>query len=630
MYMFSNAGDVVEVVAERTVDDDYEPPLVHNGRIKIIDRVKNYFKLSDGVFVAPSVVEAAIEGCPGVAIRAALVMHTSTAQHAVSVVVQLFRHPSPRLSEQEVLRLVQLQVSEAGLRTHERPAVCVCTTDEWTAQNGLLTASNKLNRLALIKKYRPAVTARWQALLQQGVGGAAGGGAEGRLAAASSVSASSAAAAAEAGRRWGAIVTDAARRVLQVDAVDHALTLEAQGADSLSRMHFIELVPGITFEMASALTVGELVVGAPHTDVPVVDGARLTFDVESFVATHVAACHPAKSFAARAPPQRLLHRPQRVLLTGGSGFFGRALLERMLASTDWHVVVLFHTSEPQRVAPRYRARVTVQRGDVCAENLGLDPEDAAAVDIIVHCAGAVHHLHSYDALFDANVGGARRVLQLSRFRAKGAPITPPKPIFFTSSVSVDQMTAAEAAEEGGYVATKWVAEHTFAEARNRTGQAIGIMRLGMVGWDDRGVNDTDWLSRLLQGCVNIDAIPETQGQTLDIIPREFCAALALRLMQARGAPATWNLINSRNRCSLGSLFAWVVPGVDAIPFEAWIAAAEAQGEKGLMLFAKGLPDDRDEMYDDEATGVAGGGSLEWPIIDQAYAELFRKQINARR
>ena len=61
---------------------------------------------------------------------------------------------------------------------------------------------------------------------------------------------------------------------------------------------------------------------------------------------------------------------------------------------------------------------------------------------------------------------------------------------------------------------------------------MGILRLGMVGWDAEDFNCDDWLCRLLSGCARIGLVPVTEGQTIDLIPRDFSAELALRLIRA--------------------------------------------------------------------------------------------------
>ena len=59
-----------------------------------------------------------------------------------------------------------------------------------------------------------------------------------------------------------------------------------------------------------------------------------------------------------------------------------------------------------------------------------------------------------------------------------------------------------------------------------------MLRLGMVGWDAAGCNRDDWLCRLLSGCARLGMVPAAEGHTIDLIPRDFSAELALRLIRA--------------------------------------------------------------------------------------------------
>lgn len=62
-------------------------------------------------------------------------------------------------------------------------------------------------------------------------------------------------------------------------------------------------------------------------------------------------------------------------------------------------------------------RVEVIAADLAASQLALDTSCwrrvAAEVDAILHCGAFVHHLHSYEAMKDANVSVTEALLRLA-------------------------------------------------------------------------------------------------------------------------------------------------------------------------------------------------------------------------
>lgn len=113
-------------------------------------------------------------------------------------------------------------------------------------------------------------------------------------------------------------------------------------------------------------------------------------------------------------------REARILLTGGTGFFGGWLLESLLWATDRlaggvAVTVLTRDPEAFRAARPHLAghpAVSLLRGDV----LTLEPPDAAFTHVL-HAAtpaSAALNLGSPRLMFETIVEGTRRVLEVAR------------------------------------------------------------------------------------------------------------------------------------------------------------------------------------------------------------------------
>jgi nucleoside-diphosphate-sugar epimerase len=110
----------------------------------------------------------------------------------------------------------------------------------------------------------------------------------------------------------------------------------------------------------------------------------------------------------------------RILLTGGSGVVGTALLPR-LAAAD--VVCLTHRSALRAEAGAPGA-VELVRGDVRAERFGLSDADyrrlLGRVDVVVHAAATTDFRQERALVEATNVGGPRTVVRFAD--AAGVPV----------------------------------------------------------------------------------------------------------------------------------------------------------------------------------------------------------------
>jgi alcohol-forming fatty acyl-CoA reductase len=153
------------------------------------------------------------------------------------------------------------------------------------------------------------------------------------------------------------------------------------------------------------------------------------------------------------------YRAKAVLLTGGTGFLGTALVEKMLRSLPSleRLYLLVRSSReksakerfekdflgsdafsrlreelPSSFEERVAEKVRVLEGDVHADSLGLGEEDLAElsqeVDAVIHSAASVIFDAPLDAAVDSNVRGTLGLLALARGWKK-------KPLFMHVSTS---------------------------------------------------------------------------------------------------------------------------------------------------------------------------------------------------
>lgn len=255
-------------------------------------------------------------------------------------------------------------------------------------------------------------------------------------------------------------------------------------------------------------------------------------------------------------PLELQPAPEAVFLTGGTGFFGAFLLDRLLRSTDARVYCLVRAEDRRAGAERleealrtYRLwspeltrRVVPVPGDLAEPFLGLEPdgleEIAGAVQAVYHAGAWVNFTYPYRVLAPVNVDGTREALRL-------AASVRPKPFHFVSSIAVfapgslgadgiayeDSELPATDGLFSGYAETKWVAERLVRQASER-GIPVTIHRPGVIGGSSTtgAGNPRDLVWNMLKGCIQLGVAPRAIGRA-DVAPADYVAAALVRATQ---------------------------------------------------------------------------------------------------
>ncbi|MEV6767272.1 thioester reductase domain-containing protein [Nocardia sp. NPDC051030] len=272
-----------------------------------------------------------------------------------------------------------------------------------------------------------------------------------------------------------------------------------------------------------------------------VEPARAGDDADDDLAQLFADLAGADRLPIVAAPERVA--PNRILLTGVTGFLGSHLLLDLLRHSAAHVVCLIRAEDDQAAVRRLEEalrrfslpwsrevlrRVTPLAGDLREPRLGLSDERweqlAAEVDSIVNAGAAVDFLRGYPSLRRTNVLGPLTLAEL-------ACTDRPKPIHHISSLAVfngsdaavlseDEPTANVARLPIGYDRSKWAAEAVLRRASEH-GLVVTILRPGGIG-----------------------SHPETGAHN----PRDLNAGITAALMRFRtvpgfrylnGAPVDW-------------------------------------------------------------------------------------------
>ena len=165
---------------------------------------------------------------------------------------------------------------------------------------------------------------------------------------------------------------------------------------------------------------------------------------------------------------------KKILVTGGTGFIGGALLERLACCPDVQTAAWIR--RPDVVLPKGVQAVLVSPGSVLP-----------AVDTVIHCAGRVHVMKDTEAdplaaFRETNVeltlrlarqaiaSGARRFVFLSSIKVNGESTAPGNPFRAESPAS----------PQDAYAQSKFEAEQALLRLSQETGLQVVIIRTPLV------------------------------------------------------------------------------------------------------------------------------------------------------
>ncbi|KAF2420706.1 acetyl-CoA synthetase-like protein, partial [Tothia fuscella] len=227
---------------------------------------------------------------------------------------------------------------------------------------------------------------------------------------------------------------------------------------------------------------------------------------------------------------------RNIVLTGGTGYLGLAILEQLLLEPEIRVFLVMRCTKDaeglERIIeiattagwwqPCYANRVEVWVGDLAEPNLGLSEfhlgalrgvaENRRKIDCVIHCGATVHYCATFESLAETNIQSTLNLLRLtgdSRSVGSFVYISGGRRPDCEEPTSTENLYRGLEAN-GGYAQTKFVSEQLVAACRDLPAferRRMSIVQPGYIigSASDGKANPNDFIWRLVLSCIEINA-----------------------------------------------------------------------------------------------------------------------------
>jgi fatty acid CoA ligase FadD9 len=520
--------------------------------IKIIDRKKNIVKLSQGEFVSLNEMElvyfkstfvnqVCIHGDSQFPFLVAIVVPNLTALNE-HFGVDLNGTDLPNLESYcdraEVKELIwndfRYLATLNKLRSFERIKHVILTPVKWSSANGLLTATDKINRRAIVAKFSAQLAALFTEHEPEHV-----------------INSSDALSVqirqvieSQVGARVSGTVPVSAVLVDSIATIELVNTLALQFNVPLDHKCAIDLLVNHTMDECVA-RFSEIIAALHQRRGSASHVINTSAELTQLVGEDTALLNKAISWLKDRAESRTAASTSgtvTVLLTGVTGFLGAFLLAELYRCVPKNAQIIClirkKSSPPQQAVSatlrKYEIdsdlvreienspRITWLEGDLNLANFGLAEERfhelAVQTDHVIHNAAWVNGLWPYKSLRAVNVHATIDVLKYSVL-SRG------KNLHYISTASTLADQSQLWSRDGGYPLTKFVAEEFVRTTVEQFPNfAATIYRPGSISGDtvNGAVNMEAYINKLMAGLVQLGTFPNLSS-TLNWIPCDIVA-----------------------------------------------------------------------------------------------------------
>ncbi|KAL8848143.1 MAG: hypothetical protein Q9221_006829 [Calogaya cf. arnoldii] len=285
--------------------------------------------------------------------------------------------------------------------------------------------------------------------------------------------------------------------------------------------------------------------------------------------------------------------PQRVILTGATGFLGRHILVRLLQLPNIQKIYCVAVREVASLPSVFQdPRIAIFPGDLTSPRLGLSPDQTTAIfsnaGLIIHNGADVSFMKTYQSLKPTNVAPTKYLAQLA--------VSANMPFHFISSASVAQLTGldtigevsvsqwAPGPEADGYTAAKWVAERHLEKIHERFHLPVVIHRPSSISGEGSG--ELDLMNNIFKYIELMEAVPQGPAWKgyFDFISVHSVASEVVKslLKPPHEATGVRYLYSAGEIVYPLSVMKELTEGgaglpIKSLPVKEWVDAAEAKG-----------------------------------------------------
>jgi amino acid adenylation domain-containing protein/thioester reductase-like protein len=239
--------------------------------------------------------------------------------------------------------------------------------------------------------------------------------------------------------------------------------------------------------------------------------------------------------------------PEKIFLTGATGFIGTYLLNELLVTTDATVYCLTRGEGDTKSTliksleyyhlydSKFEDRIVPVLGDLSQPHLGISEplysELASEIDYIFHSATYMDHFSSYDKMKVTNVDGNVEIVNFSLLSKKKKIIYMSTPTRYLDKSVITEEESRDFEEytyASGYDGSKWVGEKIMSIAME-AGVDMQIHRLGLVTGDLKSgrMPKAQWFPKVLKSCYELGMY--TPEFLIPLIPIDFVSKAVIGL-----------------------------------------------------------------------------------------------------